>query len=335
MTSDQRGSSRQIICGLCKQPEETKITGPLFSKKDISAHQNCLLFSSGIFCSTSPTDDELFGFALKDTCHYCERNGATVGCEVKRCKRSYHYPCSIQDQARAIEDTDAGSYTLYCKQHDPEIVVSKISPNASSGMRRQKRHKSQRSQIGKDESKSALEVSVQLEKLDVQKRSKSTLDCRAVLAPTEPVPEESAHLENPNEQSLCDVGENNVNQGPPIQSGRSSPPPGTPSNESDPGDEENNVNFQSSSAVFWARCNQAGWTSGIFSELKSQLSSLGERVESQEASPQDYDDALDVLKASRVLTSFFTQLEQDMENKEQELQRKRTALVDAKAALGF
>jgi len=43
---------------------------------------------------------------------------------------------------------------------------------------------------------------------------------------------------------------------------------------------------QSNAVIFWTRCNQAGWTEKIFSELVSQLESLGERVHSQEASHQ-------------------------------------------------
>lgn len=43
---------------------------------------------------------------------------------------------------------------------------------------------------------------------------------------------------------------------------------------------------QSNATIFWTRCNQAGWTKEIFSELVSQLSSLEQRVQSQEASHQ-------------------------------------------------
>ncbi|XP_016298460.1 uncharacterized protein LOC107655483 isoform X3 [Sinocyclocheilus anshuiensis] len=91
---------------------------------------------------------------------------------------------------------------------------------------------------------------------------------------------------------------------------------------------------QSSAAIFWTRCNEAGWTKEVFSELVSQLSSLGERVQSQEASHQDYDVALKVLLASGQLPCIFTQLEQDLEKQERDLQRKKAALRDAKAVLG-
>lgn len=43
-------------------------------------------------------------------CHHCNKNGATAGCENKRCRRSYHYPCAIEANAEAIEERNEGSY---------------------------------------------------------------------------------------------------------------------------------------------------------------------------------------------------------------------------------
>ncbi|XP_016365147.1 protein IQ-DOMAIN 14 [Sinocyclocheilus rhinocerous] len=93
------------------------------------------------------------------------------------------------------------------------------------------------------------------------------------------------------------------------------------------------VKSESSATIFWTRCNEAGWTNEIFSELVSQLSSLGERVQSQKASHQDYDVALKVLGASGRLPCIITQLEQDLEKEERDLRRKEAALRDAKAVL--
>ncbi|XP_016093431.1 uncharacterized protein [Sinocyclocheilus grahami] len=93
------------------------------------------------------------------------------------------------------------------------------------------------------------------------------------------------------------------------------------------------VTSESSATIFWTRCNEAGWTKEIFSELVSQLSSLGERVQSQKANHQDYDVALKVLGASGRLPCIITQLEQDLEKEERDLRRKEAALRDAKAVL--
>ncbi|XP_078142227.1 uncharacterized protein phf11 isoform X1 [Centroberyx gerrardi] len=122
---------RKVLCILCQRSEETKITGPLSTKDSVTAHQNCLLYSSGIYCQNSPEFDDLFGFSVEDvksevkrgnrlTCDKCKKKGATAGCEIRRCKKSYHYPCAVQDGAVNIEDEDNGKYGLYCYKHSQQ-----------------------------------------------------------------------------------------------------------------------------------------------------------------------------------------------------------------------
>ncbi|KAM7407166.1 hypothetical protein PAMA_003074 [Pampus argenteus] len=118
----------KLTCVLCQRSEETEITGALSTKDQITAHQNCLLFSSGIYCQNSPEFDDLFGFSVEDvmeevkrggklTCFKCKKKGATAGCENSRCKRSYHYPCAVREGAQPVEDADEGKYQLYCLPH--------------------------------------------------------------------------------------------------------------------------------------------------------------------------------------------------------------------------
>ncbi|XP_068184520.1 uncharacterized protein phf11 [Antennarius striatus] len=120
----------KVFCVLCQRSEETKLTGTLSTKKQVTAHQNCLLFSSGICCQNSPQFDDLFGFAVEDVveevkrgsklkCSKCKKRGATAGCEVGRCKKSYHYPCAVQDGAVIVEDPVMGTYKLFCLHHIP------------------------------------------------------------------------------------------------------------------------------------------------------------------------------------------------------------------------
>uniref|UniRef100_A0AAQ6APJ1 PHD-type domain-containing protein n=1 Tax=Amphiprion ocellaris TaxID=80972 RepID=A0AAQ6APJ1_AMPOC len=120
--------SNNVSCALCQRSNETKITGALSTKAEVTAHENCLFFSSGICCENSPEFDDLFGFSVEDVlkevkrgnkllCHYCKKKGATAGCEVKRCKKSYHYPCAVKDGAKTIEDEQNGCYGLYCLKH--------------------------------------------------------------------------------------------------------------------------------------------------------------------------------------------------------------------------
>ncbi|XP_069011336.1 uncharacterized protein phf11 [Embiotoca jacksoni] len=116
----------KVSCALCRRSTETETTGALLDKDELRAHQNCLLFSSGIFCQDSPALADLYGFSVEDvlnevkrgkklTCNFCKRKGATAGCEVKRCKKSYHYPCAVLEGAKTVEDK--GKYELYCLKH--------------------------------------------------------------------------------------------------------------------------------------------------------------------------------------------------------------------------
>ncbi|KAL7384726.1 hypothetical protein ABVT39_007653 [Epinephelus coioides] len=132
--------STNVSCVLCRRSKETKITGPLSTKDEVTAHQNCLLFSSGIICQSTPQHDDLFGFSVEDVlcevqrgkrlvCKRCDKSGATAGCEVKRCKKSYHYPCAVKDKAIIIEDTKEEKYVLYCPKHDPKAQENNGSVN--------------------------------------------------------------------------------------------------------------------------------------------------------------------------------------------------------------
>ncbi|XP_076026239.1 PHD finger protein 11 [Genypterus blacodes] len=136
-------------CALCLRAAETAVTGPLSSKGDVTAHQNCLLYSSGIYCQFSPKFDELFGFCITDVheevkrgsklyCDRCKKSGATAGCEVKRCRKTFHYPCAMADGAENLEDEDNGKYVLYCRKHkqtnkDGESVSTRAPETREAG----------------------------------------------------------------------------------------------------------------------------------------------------------------------------------------------------------
>ncbi|XP_067264876.1 serine-rich adhesin for platelets isoform X1 [Chanodichthys erythropterus] len=604
MGSDQYRSPHKINCVLCKKSDEDEITGPLSSKQNISAHQNCLLFASGIYCKNSPTYDDLFGFDVKDVmqelrrgkrllCHHCNKNGATAGCENKRCRRSYHYPCAIEAKAETIEDHIEGRYKLLCELHDSKskgtssVNLQEASTSGLSGSNKKRKSANSHGRRRPDRSESnsstgSSEVSLSRKKrrkspdlLTYQQFSASDDDVELVFAPVEsdveestppkqhyhstpdperkgpreelnssatgadcddtditvarcigglrsdqkacgsadhpgelhgrstsdlptcsqeletprrknrkfivysddespadtdpvvapvasdveesvlpkqpnqstPVPENTRPCEKLNlsttgeddddtdiesdvsqsllqseryhttvpfivilDSGLSAESEYSLELGSPVsaapeivctspgsvaapeheetpstsrtsqaprapptdtvspgqpespqhsepkmvtsavqtlsasdfnikQQSEPSPPTGVSTSPdraaaSDAFDVNSTGDTQSNATIFWTRCNQAGWTKEIFSELVSQLSSLEERVQSQEASHQDYDVALKLLEASGQLPSIITQLEQDLEKQERDLQRKKTALRDARAVLG-
>ncbi|XP_047227232.1 uncharacterized protein phf11 isoform X3 [Girardinichthys multiradiatus] len=96
------------------------------------------LYSSGIFCTNTPQFDDLFGFSVEDVlkevkrggklfCGRCRRKGATAGCEVKRCKKTFHYPCAVEEGAKTFEDDDNETYGLYCLNHSRQVNSSSVN----------------------------------------------------------------------------------------------------------------------------------------------------------------------------------------------------------------
>lgn len=43
-------------------------------------------------------------------CTLCTQLGATIGCEIKACVKTYHYHCGLQDKAKYIENMARGIY---------------------------------------------------------------------------------------------------------------------------------------------------------------------------------------------------------------------------------
>ncbi|XP_069826102.1 PHD finger protein 11 isoform X2 [Dendropsophus ebraccatus] len=76
------------------------------------------------YSQDSQEDSERFHFDVKSVqkeikrgknlrCTLCKRNGATVGCDIKTCKRNYHYPCVI----KAKGSPSRYKYVVYCAVH--------------------------------------------------------------------------------------------------------------------------------------------------------------------------------------------------------------------------
>lgn len=43
-------------------------------------------------------------------CTLCAQLGATIGCEIKACVKTYHYHCGLEDKAKYIENMARGIY---------------------------------------------------------------------------------------------------------------------------------------------------------------------------------------------------------------------------------
>lgn len=62
-------------------------------------------------------------------CSFCRKKGATVGCEIKTCRRSYHYFCALCDDA-AIQTNEIQGIYRYSKfcilSAEPTLPISLV-----------------------------------------------------------------------------------------------------------------------------------------------------------------------------------------------------------------
>nr|XP_025964170.1 histone-lysine N-methyltransferase SETDB2-like [Dromaius novaehollandiae] len=117
-------------CAFCSEGEAGSIMY-IAKEQNIAAHQDCLLFSSGFVESEEYNPDNLdirFDVASvlnelrrgkRLMCNFCRKKGATVGCEERACRRSYHYFCALCDDAAIETDEVNGVYRVFCPKHDP------------------------------------------------------------------------------------------------------------------------------------------------------------------------------------------------------------------------
>ncbi|NWS13132.1 PHF11 protein, partial [Pachyramphus minor] len=118
-------------CAFCSEGAAGSVMY-IAKERDIAAHQDCLLFSSGFVESEEYNPENLdirFDVAsvLKElrrgkrlVCNFCRKKGATVGCEERACRRSYHYFCALCDDAAIETDQVKGVY-----RYLPECFLTK------------------------------------------------------------------------------------------------------------------------------------------------------------------------------------------------------------------
>ncbi|KAE8299003.1 PHD finger protein 11 [Larimichthys crocea] len=426
-----------LCCALCLQAEETQITGALSTKDAVTAHQNCLLYSSGIFCRDSPQFDDLFGFSVDDVigevrrgnkliCSHCKKKGATAGCEVVRCKKSFHYPCAVTAGAKIIEDADEGSYGLYCVRHSepPGNNVSvngiKTSKNYSDATPAEKRSSSGDSTAAgpvrspsrtPSTSKRRRSFDDKLEEKTPKRRSEgwngmvsdSSSDSAdadmAMFAPLEfdsdssanSVPEQvtrkdtkssdSGHQQDSlsNGGSEDDPVAESQSLLPPVDNGTDplrrsntptaqpvtvmdgeivkeeeefspvmidhtseptvpqqtsvSPPPSPDRSTAAPPETVSNPKPSIDSTRFWKSCNAAHCTQAVFADFIREMEGISSRIQSDEASQEDYDCALRVMEASGKLTALVIRQQEELVRKRSELQKAEAAVMEVLSAL--
>ncbi|NXH08239.1 PHF11 protein, partial [Loxia leucoptera] len=124
----------RTTCAFCSEGEAGSVMY-IATERNIAAHQDCLLFSSGFVESEDQNPENLeirfdVSSVLKElrrgkrlACNFCHKKGATVGCEKRTCRRSYHFFCALCDDAAVETDEVKGIYR-YLTQCPPTVTAS-------------------------------------------------------------------------------------------------------------------------------------------------------------------------------------------------------------------
>uniref|UniRef100_A0A8C5NZG9 G2/M-phase specific E3 ubiquitin ligase n=1 Tax=Jaculus jaculus TaxID=51337 RepID=A0A8C5NZG9_JACJA len=123
-----------LVCVFCRKDDDCpnkygeKKTNETWN---LTVHYYCLLMSSGIW-QRGKEEEGMYGFLEEDIrkevnrasklkCFVCKKNGASIGCVVPQCKRSYHFPCGLQKEC-IFQFT--GNFASFCGKHRPVQVIA-------------------------------------------------------------------------------------------------------------------------------------------------------------------------------------------------------------------
>uniref|UniRef100_A0A8C4QDP9 PHD-type domain-containing protein n=1 Tax=Eptatretus burgeri TaxID=7764 RepID=A0A8C4QDP9_EPTBU len=75
----------------------------------------------------------IFSISFQQKCSYCAKSGGTVGCEFRKCTKTYHYSCARKARAMLIENDSNGIYKLYCQNHSGKYGFSEFRGKGNDG----------------------------------------------------------------------------------------------------------------------------------------------------------------------------------------------------------
>ncbi|XP_060685008.1 G2/M phase-specific E3 ubiquitin-protein ligase isoform X1 [Hemiscyllium ocellatum] len=121
-------------CAFCRRNEDCpEKYGEKKTYNGITLHYYCLIMSSGLY-QRGEENEGIYGFLAADIkkeikrasrirCRVCRKCGASIGCAVAKCPRSYHFPCGVEKQC-IFQFT--GEFASYCWDHRPQQKVPAI-----------------------------------------------------------------------------------------------------------------------------------------------------------------------------------------------------------------
>ncbi|XP_069391325.1 G2/M phase-specific E3 ubiquitin-protein ligase isoform X1 [Paralichthys olivaceus] len=123
------GNIGEDCCVLCRlSDDDPAMFGEKVTIKEhkLTVHYFCLLTSCGVY-QRGKDNEGVFGFLVEDikqemrrsarlTCCSCKKKGACVGCYVRSCRKSVHFPCG---RKKKFISQFTGLFPSYCQDHNP------------------------------------------------------------------------------------------------------------------------------------------------------------------------------------------------------------------------
>ncbi|KAM8748702.1 uncharacterized protein AB9X84_013808 isoform 2-T2 [Acanthopagrus schlegelii] len=138
--------------------------------------------------------------------------------------------------------------------------------------------------------------------------------------PSAPQQSSTSPPPSPNLSRPCSVTRRAISPAPPETV---SPPAALPS------DPEPSID----STSFWKSCNAARCTQAIFTDFINEMNNVSSRIQSDQASQEDYDLALRVMEASGKLAEHVAEQQKELQRKQAELQKAAAAMKEVVSAL--
>ncbi|KAI5072519.1 hypothetical protein GOP47_0012625 [Adiantum capillus-veneris] len=130
--ADNVAESQLSVCVFCRSSKSSQITGPMMhynregtplkepelKEKIVHVHKHCAEWAPDVYFVEDQAKNLHVEVArgLKIKCSSCGKRGAALGCCIKRCRKSYHYPCARALSCRWEEEC----FIMLCPEHRAE-----------------------------------------------------------------------------------------------------------------------------------------------------------------------------------------------------------------------
>uniref|UniRef100_A0A8B9STI7 PHD finger protein 7 n=1 Tax=Anas platyrhynchos TaxID=8839 RepID=A0A8B9STI7_ANAPL len=113
------------VCVLCNRADEDPdIYGQKSVNHGLCTHENCLVsfpwVAHRLPLVLQLHVPEMVLLCSLQMCYICGERGATITCQEKRCKHSFHYPCGNEN---GCISQFFGQYRSFCQEHSPVQTV--------------------------------------------------------------------------------------------------------------------------------------------------------------------------------------------------------------------